>query len=109
MVITKNQTMQQRKQIDDVIELLKSKKAIDIEMIDTSADSRRMSDYVVIASGTSARHVQTVSEHVSRFFKHCHTEGSPNSGWVLIESDGIEVHLFKPELRNFYDLHALLA
>lgn len=98
-----------KQQIDSVVALLHEKKAVDIETIDISSDCKRMSDYIVIASGTSARHVQSVSEHVSKFFRHCHTEGSPNSGWVLIEANGIEVHLFKPELRNFYDLKSLFT
>ena len=99
----------QKKQLDDVVKLLEEKKALDIETIDIRKNSRKLSDYIVVASGTSARHVQSVSEYIARFFRHFHMEGSPNSGWVLIEADGIEVHLFKPELRNFYDLSSLFA
>lgn len=69
-------------------------------------------DYFVIATATSARHlsalIQTLDEDLDgRFPRPRRTEGTADSGWVLIDFGDVIVHLFAPEERAFYDLEGL--
>lgn len=93
------------------LKLLEDKKALDIIEIVVS-DQNRLCDVCIIASGTSARHMQSLAEIVYRAIKALgvlpHIEGDPKSGWMLIEAEGIEIHLFKPELRSYYNIEELL-
>ena len=95
-----------------IIKLLDEKKAENIVEIDLSQNEARLSDSCIVASGTSSRHTQAVADYIYRFLKdnklHPIIEGTAQSGWVMIEASGIEVHLFKPELREYYDLESLL-
>lgn len=102
-----------QKQIEsDIKNLLSEKKAIGIVSIDLSSNNSRISDYCLIASGTSSRHAQGLADYVYRLFKDFggkpHIEGSAKNGWVLVDDFGIEVHIFKPELRSFYNIEELL-
>ncbi|MDR0695601.1 MAG: ribosome silencing factor [Holosporales bacterium] len=95
-----------------VMQMLDEKKALDIVEIPLSAGLGRFSETCLIASGTSSRQMQAVADHLYRFFKSQGQkpliEGSAESGWIIIEAAGIEVHLFKPEMRSYYDLESLL-
>ena len=97
----------------NVVKILDTKKADAVVAIDLSGRANRLTDVCVIASGTSARHVQAVADYIYRYFKdeklYPKIEGTAQSGWVMIEASGIEVHLFKPELREYYDIETLLA
>lgn len=94
-----------------VIKFLDEKKAENIVEIDMK-DFSKLSDVCIIASGTSSRHMQAVADHLYRFFKDegesPKIEGTASTGWVLIEACGIEVHLFKPDVRDYYDIESLL-
>ncbi|MDR2074726.1 MAG: ribosome silencing factor [Holosporales bacterium] len=99
--------------LSDVAKILEDRKAINIITVDTRNYQNRLSDVCVIASGTSSRHMQSVADYVYRYLKKAklnpYIEGKSESGWVLIEASGIEIHLFKPELREYYDLEELLT
>ena len=71
-----------------------------------------IADYMVIASGTSQRQVSTMAEHLrvrlkSLGIKSVSVEGISQGDWVLIDGGDVIVHLFRPEIREFYDLEKL--
>jgi ribosome-associated protein len=78
-------------------------------------DIRRKSsigDYMVIASGRSDRHVGAIAEQVQRKLKEAdhgpaRIEGRPQCDWVLIDAGDIIVHVFRPEVREFYNLEKM--
>jgi len=101
------------KEIKAAIEkLLDDKKAEHIVEIDLSSCNSRLSDLCIIASGTSSRHMQSVGDYVYKYLKELKLspklEGDAKSGWIMIDAGGIEIHLFKPELRDYYDLESLM-
>ena len=86
-------------------------KAIDPVTIDL-AGKTSFADVMVIATGSSQRHIATMAEHLlerlkRRGFKGLSAEGAGQSDWVLIDAGDVVVHLFKDELRHFYDLEKL--
>ena len=94
-----------------VIKKLDSNKALDIVTIDL-ANKSSIADYMIIASGTSSRHIQALSEQVLEQFKNngiinCKIEGSESSDWKLIDGIDLIVHIFNPEKRKFYDLEKM--
>lgn len=95
-----------------VLKILDEKKAENIVEIDMSDNPKKLADMCIVASGTSSRHTQAVADYVYKFLKseklHPIIEGTAQSGWVMIEASGLEIHLFKPELREYYDLESLL-
>ncbi len=96
-----------------IIKILDEKKAENIVEIDLSKCNSRLVESSIIASGTSSRHTQAVADYIYRFLKTEKLapilEGKAESGWVMIEASGVEVHLFKPELREYYNLEELLS
>ena len=91
-----------------VIDTLDLNKAQDIVTIDLK-DKSSMADYMIIASGTSSRHIQALSEQVLEKFKNsgiknCKIEGSDSNEWKLIDGQDIIIHIFHPEKRKFYNL-----
>jgi len=71
-----------------------------------------MTDFFVIASGTSNTHVRALGEHIQEELKKDgarahHVEGLPQGRWVLLDYVDFVVHLFHPSLRNFYQLERL--
>lgn len=96
-----------------ILKILDEKKAENIIEIDLSDNTQKLADSCIVASGTSSRHTQAVADYVYRYLKsekmHPVIEGTAQSGWVMIEASGIEIHLFKPELREYYDLESLLT
>ena len=94
-----------------IINTLDSNKALDIVSINLENKSS-MADYLIIASGTSSRHMQALSEIVLKKFKsngisNCKIEGSESSDWKLIDGIDVVVHIFNPEKRKFYDLEKM--
>ena len=90
---------------------LDDNKAIDITSIDLRNKSS-MADFMIIASGTSSRHMQALSESIVDKFKsegilNCHIEGTESNDWKLIDGIDLIVHIFNPEKRNFYDLEKM--
>ena len=94
-----------------IISTLDSNKAIDIISIDLKNKSS-MADHMIIASGTSSRHIQALSEQVLEKFKsngiiNCKIEGKDSNFWKLVDAIDIIVHIFHPEKRNFYALEKM--
>jgi ribosome-associated protein len=70
------------------------------------------SDYMIVTSGRANRHVGAIAENVAKGLKETgikslHIEGLPNCDWVLIDSGDVIVHVFRPEVREFYNLERL--
>ncbi len=94
-----------------VIESLEDDKAEELTVIELEGKSS-IADKMIIASGRSARHVAALADHVTRRLKALGTsrmrvEGLPNADWVLIDTGDIVVHLFRPEVRAFYNLERI--
>ena len=94
-----------------IIKTLDSNKALDIVSIDLK-DKSSIADYMIVASGTSSRHIQSLSEQVLEKFKtnglnNCKIEGKDSNFWKLVDAIDIIVHIFHPEKRNFYDLEKM--
>ena len=94
-----------------IINTLDSNKALDIVSIDLKNKSS-MADYMIIASGTSSRHIQALSEAVLERLKknginNCRLEGRESKDWKLIDANDIIIHIFHPEKRKFYDLESM--
>jgi len=94
-----------------VLAWLDDAKAENVVTIDINAKSS-IGDYMVIASGRSDRHVGAVAEQVQRRLKEegfgrARIEGQPQCDWVLIDIGDIIVHVFRPEVREFYNLEKM--
>ena len=94
-----------------IIKTLDSNKAIDIVTIDL-ANKSSIADYMIVASGTSSRHIQALSEQVLENFKNngiknCQIEGKESDDWKLIDGIDVIVHIFNPEKRKFYELEKM--
>ena len=94
-----------------IISTLDSNKAVDIVSVDLENKSS-MADYLIIASGTSSRHMLALSEIVLDKFKsngitNCKIEGSDSNNWKLIDGIDVIVHIFNPEKRKFYELEKM--
>ena len=96
-------------EIKNMIEkILDDNKAKDIASINLKNKSY-IADYMVIASGTSSRHLQALSEILITELKklginNCKIEGKDSKDWKLVDTQDIIVHIFHPEKREFYDL-----
>tara|TARA_B100000287_G_scaffold413941_1_gene445991 strand:+ start:60 stop:410 length:351 start_codon:yes stop_codon:yes gene_type:complete len=96
---------------ETILKTLDKNKALDVISIDL-ANKSSMADYMIIASGTSSRHIQALSEQVLEKFKksginNCKIEGSDSSDWKLIDGIDLIVHIFVPEKRQFYELEKM--
>ena len=94
-----------------IIKTLDSNKALDIISIDLK-DKSSIADYMIVASGTSSRHIQSLSEQVLEKFKtnglkNCKIEGKDSAEWKLVDGIDIVVHIFNPEKRKFYELEKI--
>ncbi len=90
---------------------LEDAKAEDIISIDIKGKSP-MGDYMIIASGRSQRHVGAIADQLVKNLKskrlgRARVEGLPHCDWVLIDTGDIIVHVFRPEVREFYNLEKI--
>ena len=90
---------------------LDADKAIDITTIDLD-DQTGLADYMIIASGTSSRHVAAMAEKLKDKLsmlqiKNVKIEGLSQADWVVIDAGDIIVHLFRPEVREFYNMERM--
>ncbi len=99
----------------DVLKLVETSldgdKAEDVVVIELDGKTD-IADYLVIASGTSQRHVSAMADHLRREIKKLGVksvavEGQSNCDWVLIDAGDVIVHLFRPEVREFYNLEKI--
>ena len=91
--------------------ILHNKKAMEIKIIGIE-DISVLTDYFVIANGTSNTHVKALADEVEYQLKQKgivpgHIEGHNNNGWILMDYGNVIVHVFQQETREFYDLDRL--
>ena len=94
-----------------VIKTLDLNKANDIVSIDLK-DKSSIAEYMIIASGTSSRHIQSLSEQVLEKLKEnglieSKIEGKDSNEWKLVDGIDLIVHIFHPEKRKFYELEKI--
>lgn len=94
-----------------VLSVLEDDKAEDVVAIDLNGKSS-VTDIMIIASGRSNRHVGAIADHVLRKLKDeghgtAKVEGIKTCDWVLIDAGDVVLHLFRPEVREFYDLEKM--
>ena len=98
--------------LDRILTSLKNDKAEDIVQIDLRGKSS-IGDYMIIASGRSSRQVTAISEKLvdnikKDFGRSSKVEGKNAGDWVLIDTGDVIVHVFRPEVREFYQLEKML-
>ena len=96
-----------------VLAKLDDDKAEDIVAIDLT-DKSSVADRMIVASGRSHRHVGALADHLLRALKdagygRARVEGLPHCDWVLIDAGDLIVHLFRPEVRQFYNIEKIWA
>lgn len=96
--------------LDLILRTLDDNKAEDVVTVDLAGKSP-IADYMIVANGRSQRQVQALADHIARAVKE--TAGSPKiegmtqGDWVLVDTGDVVVHLFRPEVREFYNLEAM--
>ena len=96
---------------NNIEKILDNNKAQSIISIDLKNKSY-IADYMIIASGTSSRHLQSLSEILVNELKilginDCRIEGKDSSDWKLVDAHDVIVHIFHPEKREFYNLEKM--
>ena len=94
-----------------ILSRLDEDQAQDIVFIDLTGKSP-VADGLIVASGRSQRHVGALADHLLRALKdaghgRCRVEGMPHADWVLIDAGDVIVHLFRPEVRTFYNIEKI--
>ena len=94
-----------------IIKTLDSNKALDIVSIDLK-EKYSIAVFMIVASETSSRHIQSLSDQVLEKFKtnglkNCKIEGKDSTEWKLVDGIDIVVHIFNPEKRKFYELEKI--
>jgi len=95
----------------NIEKILDDNKAQNITSINLKNKSY-IADYMIIASGTSSRHLQSLSEILVNELKkkgieNCRIEGKDSNDWKLVDAHDVIVHIFHPEKRDFYDLEKM--
>ena len=112
LVRVKKQTSDETAQkiLDIVKKSLDDGKAEDISVIDLEGKSS-IANYMVVASGTSNRHVASLAENLQLKLKEqgfkSISEGEEKADWILIDAYDVIIHIFKPEVRSFYSLEKM--
>ena len=96
---------------NNIEKILDDNKAQNIKSINLKNKSY-IADYMIIASGTSSRHLQALSEILVAQLKklgidNCRIEGRDSNDWKLVDTQDVIVHIFHPEKREFYDLEKM--
>jgi ribosome-associated protein len=104
-------TLTSERLLERVIASLEDDKAEDIVQIDLRGKSS-VADWMVVASGRSSRQVAAISEKLVERLKQehgmsCKVEGKDAGDWVLIDAGDVIVHVFRPEVRDFYQLEKM--
>ena len=102
-----------RELADRLVASLEDDKAENLIVRDLQGKSS-LADVMILASGRSARHVSALADHLSEIVKERtgtapKLEGMPNADWVLLDLGDIIIHLFRPEVREFYNLEKIWA
>lgn len=96
---------------DLILARLDDDKAQDVVFIDLKGKSP-VADGLIVASGRSHRHVGAMADHLLRTLKdqgygRVRIEGLPHCDWVLIDTGDVIIHLFRPEVRSFYNIEKI--
>jgi ribosome-associated protein len=96
---------------DAALKILDERKAEGIVAVDLRGKSA-LADYALIATGNSARQLAAIADYLSAAFeklgaKRVRVEGLPQGDWVLIDSGDVIIHLFRPEVRSYYDIESI--
>ena len=96
-----------------VLESLEDSKAEDIVSINIAGKSA-LGDFMVVVSGRSNRHVMAIADHLTTDLKdggfgNARVEGLEGGDWVLIDTGDVIVHIFRPEIREFYNIERMWA
>lgn len=99
--------------IDVVLQCLEDAKAEDTVAIDITGKSS-LADHMVVTSGRSHRHVGAVADQLEKAlrehgFGRPRIEGLPHCDWVLVDGGDVIVHIFRPEVREFYNIEKMWA
>ena len=99
---------QLKKEIENI---LSDNKALEVKSVNLK-NKTSIADFMIIASGNSARHIQALSEILiselrKKGINNCHLEGRNSNDWKLIDAMDIIIHIFHPEKRKFYDLEKM--
>lgn len=110
-VTKKPMTKPQLPVIDIVIASLDDSKAENTVSIDILGKSS-MSDYMVVTTGRSHRHVGAVADYLSKALRENgydkpRVEGLPHCDWVLVDAGDVIIHIFRPEVREFYNIEKM--
>jgi ribosome-associated protein len=94
-----------------ILTSLDDDKAEQLAVIDMEGRSS-LCDTIVIANGRSSRHVASIADHLARRLKDigygtCHVDGLTQGDWVLVDAGDVIVHVFRPEVRAYYDLEGM--
>jgi len=97
--------------IDVISESLEDSKAEDIVKLEITGKSS-LADYMIVASGRSHRHVGAIADQLLRNLKSAghgsaKVEGLPHCDWVLVDAGDVIVHIFRPEVRDFYNIEKM--
>ena len=104
----KKEINQLKKEIENI---LNDNKALEIKSINLK-DKTSIADFMIIASGSSSKHIQALSEILldelrKKGIDKCRLEGRNSNDWKLIDAMDIIIHIFHPEKRKFYDLERM--
>lgn len=96
---------------DFILASLDDDKGQEIQTIDLSGQSA-LADYIIVVSGTSSRHITSMAEKLrerldARGQKNVRIEGLGQANWVVLDAGDIIVHLFRPEVREFYNIEKM--
>ena len=96
---------------NEIEDILNDNKAVEVKSINLK-DKTSVADFMIIASGNSSKHIQSLSEILldnlkKKGINNCRLEGRESSDWKLIDAIDIIVHIFHPEKRKFYDLERM--
>ena len=96
---------------DLILARLEDDQAQDVVLIDLK-DKSSVADCMIVASGRSHRHVGAIADHLLRALKEAgagkaRVEGLPHCDWVLIDAGDVIIHLFRPEVRAFYNIEKI--
>jgi ribosome-associated protein len=94
-----------------ILTRLEDSKAFDAVSIDLKGKTS-LADFMVVASGSSNRHVASIADHLTEALEKAgntrvRVEGLPHCDWVLIDAGDVIVHVFRPEVREFYNIEKM--
>lgn len=112
-IMKANEAVVATKLRDLVEEILLDDKAEELVSIDL-AGKTSFADYMIIANGRSSRQVGAMADHLKTRIKEAgygsvKVEGQTNGDWILVDAGDVIIHLFRPEVRDFYNLEKIWA